>query len=259
MMREDIINDGRELGAGDEEIDAWLSEYDSIEKPMKYYYAGSYSNILDVCFFVSWVLFLNIAIALSGVFADEKTYKTDAIILSTRKGRSTIGIAKIAAALSVALFQGFTIIGFLFGIMFAFFGAEGSRGMIQIIIPSSPWNITIGQMVAVFVLLAFITTCFWAVTNMLLSHITRSAVATMAIHAAILFVGLFNIPPSLGIISKLWQLRPTMALYYGTFCNTYRYGSMNNVRASVLVYSLCMAIFVVILFVSYKKSQVESR
>ena len=258
-MREDIINDGKELGAGDEEVSVWLEEYDSIEKPMKYYYAGSYSNILDVWFFVGWVLFLNIAIALSGVFADEKTYKTDAIILSAKKGRSTLGYAKIAAAVSVALLQGLSIIGSLFGVMFAFFGTEGSKGMIQNIIPSSPWNITIGQMVIIFILLAFITSCLWAFTNMLLSNITGSAVATLAIHAAVLFVGLFNVPGKLGIVAKLWQLRPTMALYYGTFCNTYRYGSMNNVQASVLIYSICVAIFAVMLLVSYNRSQVESR
>ena len=81
-----------------------------------------------------------------------------------------------------------SIIGSLFGVMFAFFGAEGSRGMIQNIIPSSPWNITIGQMVAIFMLLAFITTIFWAFTNMLLSHMTRSAVATMAVGFIILGV-----------------------------------------------------------------------
>lgn len=258
-MREDIISDGRELGASEEEINVWLKEYDSIDKPIKYYYAESYSNILDVWFFIGWVLFLNIAIALSGVFADEKTYRTDALILSAKKGRSTLCFSKIAAGVSVALFQGVLIIGFLFGIMFAFFGAEGSAGMIQNIIPSSPWNITIGQMVAIFILLAFITTCFFAFTNMLLSHLTHSAVATMATHAAILFAGLFNVPGKMGIIAKLWQLRPTMALYYGTFCNTYRYGAMNNVQASILAYGVCMVVFLSMLFVSYKNSQVESR
>lgn len=258
-MREDIIKDGKDLGASDEEINVWLEEYDSINKPINYYYAGSYSNIIDVWFFIGWVLFLNIAIALSGVFADEKAYRTDALILSAKKGRSTLCISKIAAGLSVALVQGLLIIGSLFGIMFAFFGAEGSKGMIQNIIPSSPWNITIGQMVAIFMLLAFITTCFWAFTNMLLSHLTHSAVATMATHAAVLFAGLFNIPGTMGSIAKLWQLRPTMALYYGTFCNTYRYGSMNNVEASVLIYCICAAMFAAILLVSYKRSQVESR
>lgn len=143
--------------------------------------------------------------------------------------------------------------------MFLFFGAEGSAGMIQNIIPSSPWNITIGQMVEIFILLAFITTCFFAFTNMLLSHITHSAVATMATQAAVLFAGLFSVPGKMGVIAKLWQLRPTMALYYGTFCNTYGYGSMNNVQASVIVYGACKVVFAVILLVTYKNSQVESR
>ena len=86
------------------------------------------------------IFFLNIAIALSGVFADEKIYKTDAIILSAKKGRSTLCLAKFAAAVSVALLQGLSIIGSLFGVMFAFFGAEGSQGMIQNIIPSHGFN-----------------------------------------------------------------------------------------------------------------------
>lgn len=88
-MRDNIISDGQELGSNDEEINEWLKEYDSIEKPIKYYYAQSYANILDVWFFVGWVLFLNIAIALAGVFADEKTFRTDAILLSTKKRQNS--------------------------------------------------------------------------------------------------------------------------------------------------------------------------
>lgn len=258
-MRENIISDGKKLGASDDEISVWLTEYDKIEKPMKYYYAGGYNNVLDVLFFIGWVLFLNNAIALSGVYADEETYRTDAIILSAKKGRSMLCFAKIAAGVSVALVQGLIIIGSLFGVMFALFGVGGSAGMIQLIIPSSPWNITIGQMVLIFILLALVTTCFFALAIMLLSHITHSGVATMAICAAVLFAGLFTIPSKTGIIAKLWQLRPTMALYYGTFCNIYRYASMNNVQASVLIYCICTALFAVALFLSYKNSQVKSR
>ena len=70
------------------------------------------------------------------------------------------------------------------------------------------------------------------------SHFTKSSVATMVIHTACLFAGLFNIPASasMTLISKLWQLKPTMALYYGTFCNYFRYGSLNNVEVSLILY-----------------------
>ncbi len=91
------------------------------------------------------------------------------------------------------------------------------------------------------------------------SHITRSSAAAMAIHAALLFAGLFNIPKSLGIITKLWQLRPTMAVYYGTFCNMFRYGKLDNITASFLIYGICIVLLATALIISYKKSRVESR
>lgn len=258
-MRENIIDDGMELGASDDEINTWLEEYDSIEKPIKYYRAGGYSNISDILFFVGWVLFLNISAALSGVFSDEKTCRTDAIILSARKGRTQVCFAKIVAGVSVALLQGTVLFGSLFGIMFSVFGTAGSKGMIQNIIPSSPRNITIGQMTGILILLAVFTTVLFALTNMFVSHITRSSAAAMAIHAALLFAGLFNIPKSLGIIAKLWQLRPTMAVYYGTFCNTFRYGRLDNVETSLIIYGLFIVLLTAVLITSYKKSGVESR
>ena len=50
-----------------------------------------------------------------------------------------------------------------------------------------------------------------------------------------------------------------MALYSGTFCNTFRYGSMNNVEASVLIYCICIAVIAAVLPALYGKTQVESR
>lgn len=258
-MRYNIEHDGLDIGCSKEEIDTWLEIYDSIDKPISYSYAMAYENILDVLFFIGWVLILIIAIALSGVFADEKTYRTDAMILSSKNGRIPVCLVKIAAGITFALLQTILLLGICLGIMFAFYGTTGWNAMIQNVIPSSPWNITIGNMVLIYLGLAILVGTFFAVTNMILSHLTKSAVATMAIHAAIIFVGLFNIPGKLGLIAKLWQLRPTMALYYGTFCNTYMYGVLNNVQISVVLYMGLTILFALILVLSYKKSQVESR
>ena len=176
-----------------------------------------------------------------------------------KRGRIALCVSKVLAGITVALIQALILVGGLFTVMFVFFGKGGAQGMIQNMIPSSPWNITIGRMTGLYVLLAIVTTIMFALTNMLVSYLTHSAVATMAGHAAVLFVGLFNVPSKLGILAKLWQLRPTMALHYGTFCNTYRYGKMNNVEAALLIYGMCIAISVVILILSYRKSQIESR
>lgn len=258
-MRYDIEKDGRELGCSQEEISVWLDIFDSIDKPIVYSYALSYQNVLDVLFLISWVLVINISIALSGVFADEKTCKTDAMILSTRNGRNPVCMVKLLAGITVAVSQAFILICVCFGIMFLLYGSAGWNAMIQNVIPSSPWNITIGNMFGIYAGLAVLISIFFAVTNLIISHFTKSSVATMAIHAAIVFSGLFNIPGKLGLISKLWQLRPTMALYYGTFCNTYMYGCFNNVEISFIIYTFLAVLLSAILILSYKKSQIESR
>lgn len=258
-MRSDIEHDGLEMGCSQEEIDTWLAIYDGIEKPITYSYALAYVNLLDVLFLIGWGLVLIITIALSGVFADEKTYRTDALVLASRNGRIPICMIKIAAGITFALLQTILFLGVCFGVMCAIYGVTGWEAMIQNVIPPSPWNITIGKMLLIYMGLALLVGIFFAVTNMILSHLTKSAVATTAIHAAIVFAGLFNVPTKLGLVAKLWQLRPTMALYYGTFCNTYMYGRLNNVQMSVVIYAGLAIILTAVLALSYKKSQIESR
>lgn len=257
-LAEDIVKDGTDMHCSEEKLSYWLESFDSVNKPITYSYALAYLNILDVLFLIGWILVLNIAIALSGSFADEKTFKTDALILSARNGRSSICNVKICAGMTVALLQSAVLLGVGIGILLFAYGATGWDAMIQNVIPSSPWNITIGTMMIIYFVIAAILSIFFAMTNMLLSHLTHSAVATLAIHAAVIFGGLFNIPNGLGIISKLWQLRPTMALYYGSFCNTFRYGCFNNLQITSIIYSVISVVLILILMISYRKSQVKA-
>lgn len=258
-MRTDIIQDGTELGASSDEVNEWLEIYDRVEKPMIYSYSLAYSNILDVLFIIGWVLILNVSIALSGVFADEKTYRTDAMILSSKNGRRPACAAKITAGVTAAVAEAILLLGFCMGMIFLIYGTAGWNAAIQNVIPSSPWNITIGTMTLIYIALAVLVSVLFAMTNILLSLLTKSSVATLAIHAALIFAGLFNIPGKTGILAKIWQLRPTMAMYYGSFCNTFRYGTMNNVEASALIYGICIIVFAAALLLSYKNTQVESR
>ena len=235
-----------------------MDEVDNIEKPITYSYALGYSNLLEVLFLIGWMIIICTSVALSGVFADEKN-RTDALILSSRNGRTPICIAKMMASISVSLLQTFIMLGACFGVMFAFYGNHGWSAMIQNVIPSSAWNITIGNMVMICIGLAVIYSIFFAMTNILISHVTHSAVVTMALHATFVFIGLFNVLARLGTIAKLWELRPSMPLYYGTFCNTFRYGKMNNVETFIVIYISCIVALAVALVALYRKSQVESR
>ncbi len=259
LMRANVIKDGLDLGCSEQEVDEWLKEYDSINKPIEYSYAQAYKSIMDVQFLVGWILFLSIAIALAGVFADEKTFRTDALILSARNGRIPVCAAKLLAGISVSVAQTAFLLGLSYAVMAIIFGGEGWNAAIQNVIPPSPWSITVGSMMLRYFGLALITSVLFAVTNMALSFFTQSAVATMAIEAALLFAGLFNVPSEMTFISKLWQLKPTMVLHYGTFTNLFMYGRLNNIEMTVLICVFLIAAVSAGLIWAYKQSQLESR
>lgn len=114
-------------------------------------------------------------------------------------------------------------------------------------------------MITIYILLAIVISILFAMASAALSHLTKSATATMAIQAAVLFAGLFNVPDKMGWVTKIWQLRPTMALYYGTFCHTFRYGTCNDVTLSLILYITASVLLAIYLILSCKTSQVGSR
>lgn len=80
----------------------------------------AYRLIVDGLYIIGWILVLIIAIALSGVFADEKTYRTDALVLSSKNGRIPVCIAKIFSGITFAVLETIILLGAGSGIMFLF-------------------------------------------------------------------------------------------------------------------------------------------
>ena len=258
-MRANIIDDSGELGSSGEETEHWLESFDKIEKPIKYGYEQGIINLVSIIIFIGWIVFLNNTVAVSGTFADEKTSKTDALILSSRNGRMSVCVAKLLAGWVTTVIQNVVFFGFSILISVVMFGKPELSAPVQNVIPGSPWNITVGQMMLIFFALSLVSGILNATTNMFFSYFTKSSVATVAIHTVILFAGLFNIPSSIGIVKKLWELKHTTILYYGTFCNTFMYGSLNNIAVAFIACSALTVIAGGVIMLAYRKSQVESR
>ncbi len=258
-MRANIISDSGNLGSSEAETEHWLKIYDKIEKPLKYAYEQGIINLISIVIFIGWILFINGTVALSGVFADEKINRIDALILSSKNGKASVCKAKILAGCTTTVIQNVVIFGFSMLISVVIFGKFSLNAPIQSVITSSPWNITVGQMLLIVFALSLVSGVLYAMTNMFFSYFTKSSVATIAIHTAILFAGLFNVPASFGIIKKLWELKPTAILHYGTFCNTFMYGPFNNITAALISYFALIIIAGMVVMLAYRKSQIESR
>ncbi len=250
-------------GLSEEEAEYWSEKYDSQSVPFAYGYARGYSGFIQLFYVYIWFAFLLIAVSLAGVFSEEVSHRTDAMILSTRNGRKPVSLAKLCAGITVGVLEMTVILGVNLAVCLLTFGHGGWNAPLLMVIQSTAWDLTVGQGILIFVGLALVLAMVFAAVTMLLSQILGSSVSVLAVQIGILLLGLFGIPDSLGIISQLWSIRPTNFLMYYAF-SKYRLFSigshfLNVFQAAGILYPLLIAAAVPITYVSYQRMQVKSR
>ena len=129
-----------------------------------------------------------VCIALTPVFSGEYQDRTDAVLLSSRYGRSKLVAAKIVAALAfaTAYFALATLI--IMGAALAFFGAEGGDLPVQVLSLSIPYDLTMAEATWTAVGIAYLMTLGLAGLTLLLSSKLRSQLAIFAACAALIFL-----------------------------------------------------------------------
>ncbi|MBO4808094.1 MAG: hypothetical protein J5537_03565 [Lachnospiraceae bacterium] len=247
----------------EDEADYWMSRYDSIPKPYIYSYGHGYYKYFSSSFVTIWLSFLIILIGLAGSFADENTFRTDALILSSRYGRKRICRAKLLVGLCFSVISTMVIMIICFVIPMLVYGAEGWNTPVQNALIGCAFNMTIGQAVILTFVFGILVSLLWGSTVMLLSFGFKNIVPVMAIHAAALMLSVFNLPDSMGIISQIWALKPAYFVYQGMFME-YRLFNIaglliNNLQMAAVVFILVTVISVVATARFYRNVQVASR
>ena len=250
-------------GLSEEETAYWSEKYDRQSVPFAYGYALGYSSFIQMFYVYIWFVFLLIAVSLAGVFSEEISHRTDAMILSTRNGRKPASLAKLCAGITVGTLEMAIVLGVNLAVCLITFGHGGWDTPLLMVIQSTAWDLTVGQGVLIFIGLAFVLAMVFAAVTMLLSQILGSSTGVLAVQIGILLLGIFNIPDSLGIISQFWAIRPTNFLMYYAFSEyrLFNIGShfLNVFQAAGILYPLLIAAAVPITYVSYQRMQVKSR
>lgn len=239
------------------EKEYWQKSLSNIEKPMTYYYAFGYRAFFEQMYAFIWILIILIAISLAGLFADERSTRMDALILSAKNGRETMARAKLLAGITVGV--GEALLVFLLNAVssFALYGANGKDGAIQLFVHGSAWNLTIRQAFWIFFVVTVFAGVFLSALVMLLSK-ALSSMQVIAVVMALFLLSFFGMPERFGVIAKLWNLRPNIILHMSIFYNSTLFGGrLNAFEMSIILY-LATAIAAVIITGSfYKHSQVK--
>lgn len=165
----------------------WTEKQDAVGEPLAYGYAGGWSDVLACLGFFAFAM-VAVCVALTPVFAGEYQDRTDAVLLSSRYGRSKLVAAKIVAALvfATAYFALATLI--IMGAALAFFGAEGGDLPVQVLSLGIPYDLTMAEATWTAVGIAYLMTLGFAALTLLLSSKLRSQLAIFVACAALIFL-----------------------------------------------------------------------
>lgn len=181
---EDFYGHRRELIQRQWETDAetayWEAMEARVEKPFTYRYSQGYQDILSYVFGLSSMIPLAAAVCLCGVFSEEKRTRADALIFSSRHGRSPLCLAKVLAGLTAGLAAGLLPVGAIAAVILLTRGWDGFDAALQLGHLTSSLPLSMGQAALVMCGLLLLYGLLCGGAAMLLSALTRSSIAALA-------------------------------------------------------------------------------
>lgn len=190
----------------------WTEMRSSVPEPVTYGYSGGWDNVVNCATFLVFAI-LAVCVTLAPAFSFEYSSGADAVVLATKRGRSTLVAAKVAAGLAYVTVYFALCAALIVGVSLVFYGAEGFGLSIQSMALTSPYPFTAGRAALACVGLMYVACLGFACLTLAVSSRTRSTLAVfLADVALVLFTGLV---PSAGV----GALERVLALFPINFSN----------------------------------------
>lgn len=239
----------------------WLNKSLAVTSPYEYGYVLGWSNFGDTAGMLI-ICILGICIAIAPVFASEYQNGTDAIILSTKYGKSKCVIAKIIASIlfGTIIFAVNAAASLLIPLMT--FGMEGGSLPLQIMDSTCPYDLTFAEAAFLTIAIAFIVMLGLTSLTLLLSAKMKSPYPVLIIDVMIIFVPVFTGTGRTSLSSHILQLLPYQVLSGLSQFKQYFSWSFGNIVLNlftmiVLVYLIISILSLFFAGLSFKKHQVQ--
>lgn len=245
------------------EIEYWEKQVAEKGEPVEFRYAESWDEILTEHVSLAFILMFGVTVCLAGIFSEENNRRTDALILSSKHGRTKIYWAKIWAGISLAVLSTVIVSALTIPITLSALGADGFSADIDMIYPY-PGNISAGKMIIIAEFCIMAATVFCGVFAMLLSLCTHNSTSALGCSAAILTLGsLLYIAPENRLLGQILSILP------GSFISQWKITDIRLIKLFghyftsyefvPAVYILLDVVFIVSGKFIHEKMQVKSR
>ena len=241
-----------------------LYEEAQIQKPFTFYEYTAYDEMFGVYETAAIMLLVMLSITLAGVFANESSRRTDRIILCTKNGRTKLYLAKMLAGMTVCAGSALLLSVLIWASATALYGFSGANAAFQFIFQYSSLPINCLQAVLISFAMLVVSAAVFGVMVMLLSLVTRSNIASMAISMAFIITAMFvSIPDEFRTLCQLWESLPwTFNAVWSVFSERTFPGlgtRLTPYQAVPMIYLVVGAIICAVGGIVWRKRQTVSR
>lgn len=245
QMTESNLDDGQggTWAYSDAERSYWTDMQASVERPLSYGYVGGWSNIISCVAFLVFAI-LSICVTVAPVFSFEYQSGADAVVLSTRYGRSKLVAAKVAAALLYATAYFAMAAAIVIGFSLVFFGPDGFWLSIQNISLSCPYALSAGQAALILVGLMYLACMGFTCLTLALSSRTRSTLSVFVADVVLAFLTGMVPSAGIGVLAHVLALFPLGFTSFGAL-----FSAMNSYPVGPVVVDLVgmvVAVYIVL-------------
>lgn len=241
-----------------EEIDYWKEERAEIDTPYTLGYAKGYSGILRLAYWLNLMVLPFVFVCLCGSFSDDHVYKTWPILTSSKHGRKSLALARLAAGETLAGGAILMLFAITAAIQFWVHGAQGANTPIQLLelesvllgypdvrLCDSSRAMTAGQGVLVTIGMSLLIILFAGALAMLLSKLFRRAIPALALPLGLLLGSLFLESPLFyfygpdRIYTQIWSYVPIHRMS-PEFLLDERLVSLGGIQLESITVSFCL-------------------
>lgn len=241
-----------------EEIDYWKEERAEIDTPYTLGYAKGYSGILRLAYWLNLMVLPFVFVCLCGSFSDDHVYKTWPILTSSKHGRKSLALARLAAGETLAGGAILMLFAITAAIQFWVHGTQGANTPIQLLelesvllgypdvrLCDSSRAMTAGQGVLVTIGMSLLIILFAGALAMLLSKLFRRAIPALALPLGLLLGSLFLESPLFyfygpdRIYTQIWSYVPIHRMS-PEFLLDERLVSLGGIQLESITVSFCL-------------------
>jgi len=168
-----------------------MEELSKVQKPFVFEYTGGYQRYFGIMYTSAMIASAIAAIIFAPVFSGEYTSGTDQLILASKHGKRLLIFAKLFVVYT------FTIIYSIFVMLANFteamlvWGTDGRDAAIQLLLPDSFYNGTLGELALVYSFIVLLACLVLTAITACLSSVMKSSFWVIVVSCLLLFVPTF--------------------------------------------------------------------